>query len=350
MRTDGIFLAGIGSQIPPVMPAAVAAAQGRYDTEALERDGWTGAAVAGEIPAPDLAVEAARRAIAAAGADAACFSLVLHATVWHQGPEMWLASHYVERHTISGTAPAIEIRQGCNGFLAAMDLAAGHLARDARGMVLITGADNFGTPLLDRWRYAKGTPSNRGSILGDAGSAMVLTRRRGFARLLAVGLRSLPELEELHRGATALFPPECTEGRPADPGARLAGYARKNPLDFDAAKTQLNLERTALALDTLEEADVKPTDITRATHVFSGGREYVRSVLEPIGIDPDRGMLDFGRRVGHLGLNDHVAGLDHLLATGAVGRGDHVLMLGNAPGIALGCAVIEILDTMPRSS
>jgi 3-oxoacyl-[acyl-carrier-protein] synthase III len=71
-------------------------------------------------------------------------------------------------------------------------------------------------------------------------------------------------------------------------------------------------------------------------------------VLGPLGIDPARGMLDFGRRVGHLGVNDHIAALDHLLATREVVAGDRILMLGNGVGIGLSCAVLEILPA--RSS
>jgi 3-oxoacyl-[acyl-carrier-protein] synthase-3 len=344
MRIDRLFLAGIGTALPPSIPAGEAVARNLYDRDAWLRDGWTGAADAGDTPAPDLAVAAAQRALAQSGLEPAEIVLVLHACCLHQGPDLWPAAHYVQRHTIGGSALTMEIRQNCTGMLGAMELASAYLAASDQSAALITGADNFGNPLINRWRYVAGGPTGRGSVLGDAGSAVLLSRRRGFARLLAIGSTSLPDLEELHRGDHSLFPPECTQGSVIDLGARFAEFATRHPDDFMAAGRRLQQARTALATQVLAEARVKPADIVRATHVFSGGYQYVRSVLEPIGVDPARGMTEFGRGVGHLGVNDHIVALDHLLNGAEIGAGDHILMIGNAPGIAISCAVLEILE------
>jgi 3-oxoacyl-[acyl-carrier-protein] synthase III len=341
VRVDGLYLSGVGAQVPPPMPARVAVELGLYDRAAFERDGWTGAAVAGDTPAPDLAVAAARRALARSGPVEV--ALVLHACFLHQGPDAWPAAHYVQRHTVGGSAPAMEIRQGCNGMLGAIELAAAHLTATGADAALVTGADNFGAPLVDRWSYATGARTNRGSILGDAGTAVVLSRRPATAQLLAVGSASLPDLEEMYRGGHPLFPPAVTIGGTLDLGARIAHFADREPEAFAQAKKSLAETRTLLAHRVLAEAGAEPHQITRATHVFSGGERYVRSVLEPLGIDPGRGMLDFGRTVGHLGVSDHIAALDHLLSTRAVTTGDHVLMLANGAGLALSCAVLRIL-------
>jgi 3-oxoacyl-[acyl-carrier-protein] synthase III len=106
----------------------------------------------------------------------------------------------------------------------------------------------------------------------------------------------------------------------------------------------LQQARTALAAQVLAEAGVKPSEITRATHVFAGSPRYLRSVLEPIGIDASLGVLDFGRGVGHLGVSDHIAALDHLLSTGQIGPGARVLMVGNAVGVTVSCMVVEIIS------
>jgi 3-oxoacyl-[acyl-carrier-protein] synthase-3 len=310
MRIEGIHLAGIGVELPPSVPADAAAAA----------DGWTGAAVAGDTPAPDLAVTAARRALA--DTDPGEFGVVLHSALLHQGPEGWPVAHYVQRNTVGGAAPALEIRQGCNGMVTAVELAVTHLLATGGRAALVTGADNFGVPAVDRWRYAHGARTNRGSILGDAGTAVVLSRRPGFARLLAIGSMSLPDLEPMYRGDRPLFPP----GGPMDFGARLAEFAARAPEEFALAK----------------KAGVPAGAITRATHVLAGAVRYVESVLAPLGIDPARGVLEFGRGVGHLGVNDHVAALHHLLTTGRLGSGDHVLVLANGVGVALSCAVLRI--------
>ncbi|GIH97211.1 ketoacyl-ACP synthase III family protein [Planobispora siamensis] len=346
MKVDGVHIAGIGTYIPESFSAARAVELGMYDREEHMRAGWSGAAVAGRTPAPDMAVRAGRQALARSGHDASEVGLLLHATFYHQGPDGWSPHHYVQRHTIGGHVPAFEIRQTCNGMLGAMELAACYLTAGGgdHTAALITGADNFGAPLVDRWRYAEGAVTNRGTIFGDAGTAVVLSRRGGFARLRAVVSASLPDMEEMYRGDMPLFPPGCTVGRPMAIGARIAEFAARRPAEFDRAKERLTLARAEVARRALAEAGIGPQDVARATHVFSGGEAYVRSVLEPLGIDPARGVLEFGRGVGHLGVNDQIAGLAHLLETGAVGPGDHVLLLGNGVGVALSCVVVEIVE------
>ncbi|GII82699.1 hypothetical protein Ssi03_06890 [Sphaerisporangium siamense] len=345
MKIEGIFVAGLGACVPEPFSAAEAVRLGMYDAGEYERGGWTGAAVAGDVPAPDLAVRAARQALARSAHDVSEVGLLLHANLFHQGLDGWSPHHYVQRHTIGGRVPAFSVGQTCNGMLGAMELASCHLtAAQGPAAALITGADNFGAPLVDRWRYAEGATTNRGTILGDAGTAVVLSRRAGFARLRSIASASLPELEELYRGDVPLFPPGSAAGVPMAIGARVAEFAARNPKELEEAKETLRLARVKVAERALADAGVTPGQVTRATHIFSGGEAYVRAILEPLGIDPSRGVLEYGRGLGHLSVNDQVAGLNHLVETGAVGPGDHVLMLANGAGVALSCAVVEILD------
>jgi 3-oxoacyl-[acyl-carrier-protein] synthase-3 len=341
VRLVDTYVAGLGAYVPPSVSARRAVERGEYDADEYARGGWTGAAVAGEVSAPEMAVRAARVALARAGLEDV--DIVLHAGSYHQGPDGWSPAHYVAHHTVGGDAPAIAIQQSCNGMLAGVELAACYLgAVPGRSAALVTGADNFGAPLINRWRYGSGLASGRASILGDAGTAVVLSTRGGFARLLAIASASIPELEELYRGDEPLFPPACTTGTELKLGQRMARHAERHPGVLVHAQRRLGEVRTALARQVLAEAGVTPAAITRATHVFAGHDSYVRQVLKPLGIPPERGVLEYGRARGHLGVNDHVAALTHLVDTGAVGPGDHVLMLSNGAGTGLTCAVVEI--------
>ncbi|MET8153721.1 ketoacyl-ACP synthase III family protein [Actinoplanes sp. NPDC049668] len=343
MRVENLHLAGLGSYVPEPFPAGRAVAEGRYDEEDWKNSGWTGAAVAGDISAPEMAVVAANEALARSGHDRDEVGLLLHASVGDQGPDGWSPHHYIVRHTVGGAIPAMEVRQGCNGVLASMELAHGYLsAGPGRVAALVTGADNFGVARFDRWRYSSGTNTNRGSIIGDAASAVVLSTRNGFARVKAMNSASLPELEEMNRPDGPLFPPALTFDRPVDVAARMTGFTRRFPAAAAAAKRSLSDARTELALRTIAEAGITPADIVRSTHVFSGGEGYIRSVLAPIGIDPARGMLELGRGLGHLSVSDHLVALAHLVRTLHVGPGDHVLMISNGVGVSLAAAVVEI--------
>ncbi len=343
MRLDDMFIAGTGVYLPGLVSAEEGVRRGWYGAAEAAESGWTSAAVAGDLPAPDMAVRAARTALARSAHDPDDIAVLMHASSLHQGPDLWPPASYIQRRTIGGEAPAVEIRQSCNGMLGGIELSCCVLAATGRPAALVTGADNLGTELFDRWRYLAGAGTNRLSIAGDAGAAVVVSRRPGFARLRAINSMSVPALEELYRSGVALFPPEATLGRPANIGARLAHYRRREPDAFEAAKDAMAQARTTLGKRTLTEAGLEPGQVTRAAHVFSGGRRYIESVLAPLGIDASRGMLEFGRRLGHLSSCDQVVALDHLVTTGQVGPGDHVLMLSNG-GASLACAVVEIVE------
>jgi 3-oxoacyl-[acyl-carrier-protein] synthase-3 len=346
MKLDGMFIAGVGAYVPDSVSTEEAVAAGWYDADEAAASGWTGAAVAGDLPAPDMAVIAARQALARSGHEPGEVAIVLHgSSIGFQGPDVWPVQSYIQRRTIGGEEPALEVRQACNATLAAMELASAYLGSAAQPAAMITAADNFGHAQFDRWRYAAGAGNNRLTIVGDAGCSVILSKRQGFARLLAINSRSVPDLEEMYRSGVDLFPPEPTLGGPCRPGQRWAHYRGQHPEAFEAAKLMLSEARATLGKRTLSDAGVTPEQITRAAHVFAGGQRYITSVLAPIGIDPARGMLEFGRGVGHLAACDQIVALDHLLTTHAVGPGDHVMLLSNGGG-SLMCAILEIL-TVP---
>jgi 3-oxoacyl-[acyl-carrier-protein] synthase-3 len=340
VRPQHLYLAGMGMFLPErFVTAAKAIEQGRYTPEEHELGGWESAAVAGDIPAPEMAVRAANEALATAKVRPEDICLLIHACTYHQGPDGWSPQHYVQRHTIGGDAPAIEIRQGCNGVVGAIELAACYLQADSdRTEVLITTADNFGTPLMDRWR------SINNVVLGDAALGIVVSNRGGFARVLSLSAGSAPALESLHRGDEPMFPPGATVNRVVDFHARAMQFGESRASVSIPDAGLIGNATATVVKRSLAEADVDVSRIKRVTHVHWGHERYLRRTLEPLGLDVAQGMLEFGRRVGHLGASDQFAGLHHLLSTGQLEPGDLVLTIGIGAGISLACAVVEILD------
>lgn len=333
---ENAYVAGLGTSLPDRVAVADAIERGDCDAE-TGLLGWVSARVAGDVPAPDLAVAAANQALARSGLDAEDIALLLHGCVWHQGPEGWSPQHYVQRHTVGGNAPAIGLRQGCNTALSGMELAIPYLqSSPERTAALICTGDNFGTPLYDRWR------THRAVVYGDAGVAMVLSSRSGFAKVLAIGSKSMPQFEELNRGVEPLFPPGVTVGRSLDFEERMAGYesdllyeAREHVPGLGAEVTKLTLDAAGLTTD----------DVTRVVHQATGSDMFLSVLLGPLGIGVEKGINAYGQENGRFGPADQIAGLAHLVETRQVASGDHVLMLGGGPGMTVTCAVLEILET-----
>ncbi|MHC3475165.1 ketoacyl-ACP synthase III family protein [Streptomyces sp. 7R007] len=339
MRTPEMFISGIGVHLPDTVSIAQAVADGRYPAKLVDLHGLTGAAVAGDTPAPELALRAATLALTRAAHPPTDLDLLLYSASWHQGPDGWLPQYYLLRH-LTGDAPLAVDVHGCNGMFLALELAASYLtARPDRHTALLVAADNFGTALLDRWQGGGAS-----YVMGDAGSAVVLTTRPGFARLLTVRTVAIPEAEELQRAGEALFPPGATVGRPVDFVARGEAFQKQLAESGDlAALARIGGEVNDLAHLALEECELAIGDVTRIA-TMNCARPVTERLMASFGRSLADSVFDWGRTVGHLGASDQVAALDHLVATGQVGPGDRVLMLGVGPGVTVSCAVVEIVD------
>ncbi|WP_410598288.1 ketoacyl-ACP synthase III family protein [Amycolatopsis sp. lyj-90] len=339
MKVNDVYFAGIGTADTDFAETSHAVERGWYEAEERERSRLVSISVAGTRPAPDLAVEAAQRALEVAGRKPAEFSGVFHTNVHPQGPDGWSAPHYINRLTVNQPVTSLEVRNGCLGFFATLNLATSYLRADrSRVSVLLTAGDNFGTPAVDRWR------ATTLFVLADGGGSVVLSRKPGFARLLSVHSVSDPELELRDRVGEELFPPSLTIGKALNFDERWARFGQLQmegtlPPMGDFGGVMIEASKTAM-----DEADTSLEQIAKVVHdgfTWNGLRDVF---LDPIGVEEQHGIWDFTRRHGHAGPVDAIRGLQHVWRTGQVEPGDKVLLVGGAPGMEAACAVVEILQ------
>ncbi|MFJ4564871.1 ketoacyl-ACP synthase III family protein [Streptomyces caelestis] len=343
MKVGDIHLAGIGTYLPQRTPVAEAVARGWFEATAAEESGLASVTIEPALSAPEMAVRAARQAVEHSGHGPGDFAAVLHSGVYYQGPEGWSAPHFVLHRTLDRPIPAFEVGHGCLSVLTALRLAADMLRPGSTEgeAVLITAADNFSTPLVDRWN------DSEHAVYADTGAALVASTRCGFARLKAVGSRSLPDLESMHRGDEPLLPPARHPERPMLVGPRLRAWAERpgaGPHDMINAVTRYGELVAEVADRTLDEAGVDWDDIARVAHIGFNEDALHSLLLDPLGVPTKLGTWEYTRTIGHASVGDLVLGLAHLWTTGQVGKGDHVLLLGATEGMEAGCAVVEITE------
>lgn len=331
MRTPGLYIAGLGVYLPDtIVTVDEAIARGWCDREILET-GYRAVHVAGDMPAPDMAVRAAAQALERSGHQPEDVDLLVHAAAHHQAPVA--VAQYVQRQVLRGDALAFGIDHTCNGLVIGLELAATYLLADpARVAALLCAADNFGTPLFDRWR------ATTGAVFSDLGAAMVLSRRPGVARLLSICSRSAPDLIVLTQ-EDELFPPSWLRGRPVNLDDR---FDRLGTDALAAAARTIRERRAGTVKQALAEADIAVADITRVTHVGSASETALRMMLEPLGMRVEQSSMEWCARNGRAGACDATAQLEDLVSSGAVGSGDAVMMLTNGPGMTFSCAVLQI--------
>ncbi|ADI10830.1 3-oxoacyl-ACP synthase III [Streptomyces bingchenggensis BCW-1] len=334
-----MYIAAVGTYLPDSVSVTEAVRQGRLDAAEAERSGLLGAAVAGDTPAPEMGVRAVRTALGRWGGDISELGLLLYVEGYRCGPDGWLPQSYVMREAVGGDLLAVGVRQGCNGVFGALELAAAHLRGGGSEAALIVAADNMGSPLVDRWR------ASPGYLLADGAAALVLTRSAGFARLLSVNSKAVPELEALHRGIQPLDPSGSARPVPLELGARQREFLGGDDAPKDWMLRVMKAQGELMA-KTLEEAGIAAEDMTRVVTAHAN-QELVDAWLSSLGRTLEQSAWSFGRRVGHLMAGDQLASFEHLLMAGEIGPGDRVLLVGSGPGLGIAAAVVELTALPP---
>ncbi|QRK88284.1 ketoacyl-ACP synthase III family protein [Saccharopolyspora erythraea] len=340
VRASETFISSLGAYIPERVSVDDAVRKGWYSAESRRLQEFTSVAVADGISAPEMALHAARDAMERGEHTPDELDLLLYCDVWHQGPDGWQPQYLLQRELVGGDALAVEIRHGCNGMFSALSLASDHLlATDGRSAALLVGTDNFGTPLIDRWS------ASTAFIVGDAASALVLSKRPSAVQLLSVNLLSVPEVEQTHRGGEPLFPPGATVGRELDFDARAEHFQRAAREDEGGTLMSLKIRQRLLQTvhRTLVEADIDISDISRVACAHYSRELVEQWFLGAVDIPLSRSTWTYGRTIGHAGCSDQFLALRNLIATGQVRRGDHVLLLGVGPGVTIAAAVVRIV-------
>ena len=338
-----MFVRSLGTFVPDTVTVEQAARDGLYPADEVERFQQIGAAVAGDVPAPEMALRAVQDAYDRWGESSPReLDLLLYPSVWHQGPNGWQPQHYLQMRLLGGGVPAFEIRSGCVGMISSLELAASYLHADpARQTAMVVSADNHGTPLVDRWRM---TP---GAVIGDAACALLLGKDYGMAELLSVNATTIPEADAVNDGGYPLFPPDATVGIGLSFGDRHEEF-RQRLLKKQGTGIHLKIQKTMMEQveRTLDEAGIKLADITRVAFPH-GHREDLDGQMSWLGIGIDQTTWEYGRSVGHCGAVDQFIAFEHLIATGALVPGDHLLMVGFGSGTSVAAAAFRVLAPSP---
>jgi 3-oxoacyl-[acyl-carrier-protein] synthase III len=329
-----LYVAGTGVHLPVVVPVQPAIDAGLVD-EAHRGLGYESVVVAGTAAPPDMAVAAARTAVRRSGIPPAEVGLALHASLWFQGLDMWASASYVADQSVGSQAVAFDVQQRSNGGMGAFQLAAAYLGSGGARAALVTTADRFDLPGINRWG------SQFYTLFGDAGTALVLSRSSGFARVLSVASVADNGLEPWGRGSTPFGTAPGTE-LPVQVLRRAAEHAATPQAEGSWERIEAAMLR--IRDQALDEAGATLDDISRAVLPFIHRGDGQTENYDTLGFTEKQTLWELGKRVGHLGAGDQFAGLNHLVENRMVGTGDRVLMVGVGVGFTFTAAVLEITE------
>jgi 3-oxoacyl-[acyl-carrier-protein] synthase-3 len=328
MRVVGLYVAGTGIRLGESVAVADAISAGWYSEAEQATSGQVAVSVADGTSAPDLAIESARDAIAASGHGPDEFGMVAHGVALYSGLIRWSVAHYVQRQLGLNGGAAFEINAACNGSMLALDLGVGYLMAHPEHPAALVTAGEVWEPVVNRWTGSKGL------VLGDGGSGLVLGRKGGLARLVAIVSHSDSTLEGVARGGRV--PGLHTFGVVSSDGPRAKGSGLSGS---EVWKRRREAARFTVA-QALHDARVTLDEIDYVLVPFLGTRLIEAEFGESLGLPLSRvTSCAYGQQIGHTGASDLLIGLHRLAETGPA-RGERVLMVGSGSGESWTAAVL----------
>jgi 3-oxoacyl-[acyl-carrier-protein] synthase III len=327
MRWSDVHVTASAMVLGKPEDTATAVSQGRYYPAFHAAHGYLSVSVADDDrPAMEFAVDAARLALSRSRMDPADIGLTIHASVDRQGPDDIPPASYIHGKAVGGRASALEVKQACNGGIAALEMGAAYLtAMTAASSVLITTSDRC-EPGADRYQ------SGLGELAGDGATALILSRVAGVARVLSTVILGDGSFLKLPGAA----PPAPGTGSSRQ---ELIAEQRRRLQPMLRAMSALQRQCVEAAL---ADAGTDGADISRWVFANVGLFLVDRKFRDAFGVDDSKTTWEWGRTVGHLNAGNQIAGLTYLIESGAVRPGDRIALFGNAVGFSYGCAVIEI--------
>ncbi|MEU3840459.1 3-oxoacyl-ACP synthase [Streptomyces sp. NPDC028635] len=336
---NGLGIRAVTTWLPQTVETAQdALTRGRISDEDLRNTGVTEVPVAHTVSAPDMAVAAARDALAAAGWDGAALGFTTHAWIHHQGHDFWSPAHYVAHRVGAVRGVPLGIQVMCNGGGTALEAAASRLLADpATGTALVTTGDRFPDEGFDRWA------GDYGVFYGDGATALLLHERDDSAdefTLLGLSSAAVSAAEGLHRGRDEFTPAGRWISDRIDVRRTKKAYITDVGLDgfYSGVSTALRTVVTTA----LDEAGIEVDDPRiRLLALPRVGVKVRRETYHPAveGLTKAQ-IVELGGRTGHLGAGDMAANLTAIREQELLAPGEVALAISAGGGFGFTCAVV----------
>ncbi len=322
-------IAGVGAYTPEqvLTNADLEKLVNTTDEWIVSRSGIHERHIAGEkVATSDLSVEAARRALAAAGVAAAAVDMIIVATVTPDMPFPNTAC-LVQRKIGAVNATCFDLEAACTGFLFAMETARQYIRTGAIRTALIIGAEKLSsvTDWQDRATCV---------LFGDGAGAVVLQAgaadgARGIVNTVTGSDGSLADLLQIPAGGSRLPASHATvDGR--------LHYMKMNGREVfkHAVRSMSDAVLRVLAGAGLTLADV---DII-VPH--QANLRIIHAISDKLGVPLEKFFVNLDR-YGNMSAASIPVALEEAVRTGRVHSGQTVVMVAFGGGFTWGATVLE---------
>jgi 3-oxoacyl-[acyl-carrier-protein] synthase-3 len=272
----------------------------------------------------DLALPAARQALAMAGVAPEALDLILVATASPDQPFPSTACN-LQAKLRAGRCPAFDITAACSGFIYGITIAQQFIESGKYGSILVVGAEKISA--ITDW-----TDRNTCVLFGDGAGAVVLRAREGRGSILSSVLAAdgtCGDLLNIPAGGTR---------RPLNP-ERIDHHEYCIRMSGREVFKLAVIAMQNAAIEALETAGVTISDIA-CIIPHQANMRIVDAIADRLGVPVERFFINL-QRYGNTSAASIPVALAEAVAEGRVRRGDKVLLTAFGGGLTWAAAVIE---------
>lgn len=320
------LIKGVGHAVPPrVLTNADLEALVETDNEwIVQRTGIRERRIADENTATsDIALAAARAALANAGVAPGDLDLIIVATVTpdHAFPA---TACLLQRELEAWGAAAFDLEAACTGFIYGLSIADQFIRTGTYRTVLVVAADILS-------KITDYTDRNTCILFGDGAGAAVL---QGVEE---PGLLAL-EIGADGRGGELLVQPAGGSRTPASAETVASRQHFIKMAGREVFKFAVKIMEES-SLRVLEQAGLGPDDVDVLVP-HQANLRIIDSACKRLGIDQDKVLVNLDR-YGNMSAASIPVALSEASAQGKIKPGDNVLLVGFGGGLTWGAAVIQ---------
>lgn len=320
------LIKGVGHAVPPrVLTNADLEALVETDNEwILQRTGIRERRIADENTATsDIALAAARAALANAGVAPGDLDLIIVATVTpdHAFPA---TACLIQRELEAWGAAAFDLEAACTGFIYGLSIADQFIRTGTYRTVLVVAADILS-------KITDYTDRNTCILFGDGAGAAVLQGGE------EPGLLAL-EIGADGRGGELLVQPAGGSRTPASAETVAARQHFIKMAGREVFKFAVKIMEES-SLRVLEQAGLGPDDVDVLVP-HQANLRIIDSACKRLGIDQDKVLVNLDR-YGNMSAASIPVALSEASAQGKIKPGDNVLLVGFGGGLTWGAAAIQ---------
>ena len=325
---DSIRIAGTGSYLPEKILTNDDLAK-RVDTSdewIFSRTGIKERRIASDAEATsDLATNAARKAMEQAGVEAEELDLIIVATI---SPDTFFPATacYVQKNLGAKNAVCFDVSAACSGFLYAMTIARQFISTRSANKVLIIGAEKLSS--MVNWE-----DRNTCVLFGDGAGAAVITRAdNGDSGVLSTLMGSDGNQTDIlvvpGGGSACPITPDNAE-------QRLNTISMQGREVYRYAVTAMRRACDQV----LADANLKPDDIAMVIP-HQANLRIIDAIRERLNV-PEEKMFVNLEKYGNTSAAAIAIALDEANRTGAIKRGDKIVLVAFGAGLTWAAAALK---------